>query len=171
MADERQAELYTQVIIEQAMNSWLQPLQAIASSVTISGLTEILDSRELEFSKKQELLHNVFSPDTSAQIQNFIFLLASKNDIHLLPEIITGFNRHMQHRSLATCVHVSSAVALTESEKNLLEIRLFKQFGKDIDLQYQIDPKILGGVIIHSGDVVIDGSVSGKLNALEKRLK
>jgi len=171
VANERPSQVYAQAVFEKAMASWLEPLKTIAASLTQSRLTDPLDDAGLALSKKQDMLRAVFPPGTATDVQNLLFLLASKNEIHLLPEVIADFDRFAQRSTTATLTKVTSAVPLIDSEKQTLETRLRKQFGAELAFEYQVDPAILGGVIVRAGDKVIDGSVSGKLAALKEKLK
>jgi len=47
---------------------------------------------------------------------------------------------------------------------------LKRRLGRDIDLTTRIDPALVGGIVIRAGDIVIDGSVQGKLRALATHL-
>jgi F-type H+-transporting ATPase subunit delta len=153
------------------MAGWLTPLKAIAASLAQSGLTEQLDNAALEFSKKQALLRPVFPANAAVEVHNLVSLLASKNEVHLLPQIIAEFERYAQRGPSVASIQVTSAVPLTDPEKSTLETKMRAQFGGDAAFEYVVDPTILGGVIVRMGDKVIDGSVSGKLAALKEKLK
>jgi F-type H+-transporting ATPase subunit delta len=171
VANERPSEIYAQAVFEKAVASWLDPLKTIAASLAESGLIDKLDDAGVPFSKKQEMLQPVFPADAGTEVQNFLFLLASKNDVNLLPEIVKEFDRYVQRTEVFATAQVTSAVPLLEAEKQALEIKLRKQFGSEIIFDYGIDPTLLGGVVVRAGDKVIDGSVSGKLAALREKLK
>jgi F-type H+-transporting ATPase subunit delta len=171
VANERPSQVYAQAVFEKAMAGWLAPLKDIAASLAQSRLTDQLDDAGLAFSKKQEMLRAIFPPDATTEVQNLLFLLASKNEAHLLPEVISNFDRYAQRDAAATVTKVTSAVPLTDPEKRTLETQLREQFGKDLAFEYWVNPDILGGVIVRAGDKVIDGSVSGKLAALKEKLK
>lgn len=171
MANERPSQAYAQAVFEMALAGWLAPLKSIAAAVTRTDLAQRVDSAELAFSKKQELLSPVLPQQAPAELRNFLFLLANKNELHLLPAIVADLDR-VSHASLAaTVAKVTSAVPLTDSEKKAMEDRLRKQFGSDASFEYAVDPAILGGIVVRAGDKVIDGSVSGKLAALKEKLK
>jgi F-type H+-transporting ATPase subunit delta len=65
---------------------------------------------------------------------------------------------------------VSSAVALTGDEQSALGEKLDARFGQPLELRFDVDPSLLGGVKVRVGDQVIDGSVKGKLEALAQSL-
>ena len=66
---------------------------------------------------------------------------------------------------------VTSALPLTTDEQQAINQDLFAQLGQSAEVNYKVDPSILGGVIIKVGDRVIDGSVSGQLQAMHQSLK
>lgn len=65
---------------------------------------------------------------------------------------------------------VKSAIPLTEEERIALRKKLENRFGDRLILHWEVDPAILGGVLIRVGDKIIDGSVAGKLAALKRSL-
>ena len=171
MANERPSQVYAQVVFDKAMASWLDPLKAVAAALAKSGLTQQLDDAGLAFPKKQELLRPLLPANATGEVQNFIFLLASKNEIHLLPEVIRAVESYAQRSASVVMTQVTSAVPLTDSEKRTMETQLRKQFGAEAAFEYAVDPAILGGIVVRAGDKVIDGSVAGKLAALKEKLK
>ncbi len=171
MANERLVETYAQAIFEQALANWLEPLKAINAGLTKDGAAEKLDDVGLAFTQKQPLLQQALPQNVSGEVRNFVSLLASKNQIPLLPDIIAEFERYVQRGPAGLVAQVTSAVALTDSEKGTLEKKMCAQFGDTLTFNYTVDPAILGGVIVRIGDKVIDGSVAGKLAALQEKLK
>jgi F-type H+-transporting ATPase subunit delta len=65
---------------------------------------------------------------------------------------------------------VSSAVPLTREEQGSLAQRLEARFGEPLELRFEVQPSVLGGVVVRVGDQVIDGSIKGKLDALAHTL-
>ncbi|MDE3089131.1 MAG: ATP synthase F1 subunit delta [Chloroflexota bacterium] len=171
MAHERPSEVYAQVAFDQAVSNWLAPLKTLAASLAKSGLAERLDDAGLPFSKKQELLQPMIPPEASDQVRNLVFLLATKSETHLLPEIVGELDRFANRGKVGETARVTSAVTLNDSERRTLESKMRAQFGKEISFDYAVDAALLGGVIVRVGDKVIDGSVAGKLAALKEELK
>jgi len=67
-------------------------------------------------------------------------------------------------------VKVSSAVPLTEEEQAVLREKLEARFSQNLDLRFEVERSLLGGVVVRVGDKVMDGSVKGKLEALKQTL-
>jgi F-type H+-transporting ATPase subunit delta len=171
VANERLAQQYAQAVFEQALTQWLVPLKSIAAALDQAGAITRLDDSALEFAKKQDMLRKLFPANTPSPVQNLIFLLASKNHVHLLNEVIADLDHYAKRETIGANAKVTSALPLTEGEKSALEAKLRAQFGKELGFDYVVDRAILGGLIVRVGDKVIDGSVAGKFAALEEELK
>lgn len=66
---------------------------------------------------------------------------------------------------------VRSAAPLTEEQRALLKRRLRERFGQEFILRVEIDPSLIGGLVVRVRDHVLDGSVTGRLNALSEQLR
>ena len=67
-------------------------------------------------------------------------------------------------------VNVRSATPIDAGETAKLKDALKRRFGRDIEIEQSIDAGVLGGAIIDAGDIVIDGSVRGRLARLNQAL-
>ena len=65
---------------------------------------------------------------------------------------------------------VTSAVALPEGELDTIRAALRRRFGREVEVESAIDESLIGGAVIAAGDVVIDGSLRGKLSRLQGAL-
>ena len=66
---------------------------------------------------------------------------------------------------------VRCAAPLTEEQRGLLKRRLRERFGEEFILRVEVDPSLIGGLVLRVKDQVLDGSVAGRLNALGERLR
>ncbi len=169
MPNEQMPQTYAQAIFEQATGDWLAPLRR-ANECLEPAQVEALDNPASAFAKKQELLNKTLPSDLPQEVRNFVSLLVSKNQVHLLPHIIAEFDRYAQRGPVRDLALVTSAVPLTDAERRAIEDKMRARFGRDTDFDYAVNPEILGGVIVRKGDQVIDGSVAAKLNALRGKL-
>jgi F-type H+-transporting ATPase subunit delta len=75
-----------------------------------------------------------------------------------------------QHRNRAIA-RVTTAVVLSDDERDRLQSALAAMYGRDLHLEVEVDPDIVGGVVVHVGDEVLDGSVAGRLADARRRLE
>jgi F-type H+-transporting ATPase subunit b len=66
---------------------------------------------------------------------------------------------------------VVSALPLTADEQVTVKKDVLSKMGKQVEVDFRVDPTILGGLIIHVGDKVLDGSVAGQLETLRQSLR
>ena len=75
-----------------------------------------------------------------------------------------------QAQAARTVARVKSAVPLTKEERTMLKERLRERFGQEFLLRMQVDPALIGGLVVEAKGQVIDGSVAGKLEALKEHM-
>lgn len=98
--------------------------------------------------------------------QNLIRVMAENNRLNALPDVLEQFI-HLRAASEATSeVEVTSATALSEEQLSKISAAMEKRLSRKVKLNCKIDKSVMAGVIIRAGDMVIDGSVRGRLERL-----
>jgi F-type H+-transporting ATPase subunit delta len=166
----RESRTYAQAVFETAAEDWVGVLKEIQERLKKDNTISRLDDLSLTFEKKKRILSKALPKETQPEVRNFLSLLAKENRVHLLGEIIADLEHIITHGPEAEIAHVTSAVPLTEREKEALKGKLKRRFGKNLGFRFHLDPSILGGVIVRAGDKVIDGSLATKLEALRESL-
>jgi F-type H+-transporting ATPase subunit delta len=100
----------------------------------------------------------------------FVQLLAGNHRLPVLPEIGALFEAFKNEAERVLKVNVRSAAPIDATETAKLKEALKRRFGRDIEIESSIDAGMLGGAVIDAGDIVIDGSVRGRLARLEQAL-
>ena len=116
--------------------------------------------------QQAEAFGRLVEADVSASQQNFINVLAENDRLALLPEVFSLFTELKQALETSVAVEVVSAFELSEGDAATLTRALEKQLARSVSLTHQTDPALLGGAVIRAGDMVIDGSVRGRLAKL-----
>lgn len=102
---------------------------------------------------------------------NFLKLLAKNRRLFVLADIAKAFRTLLaDHRNEVTA-EVTSAVALTESQADDLRAMLKAKTGRNIDLDAQVDPALIGGLVVKIGSRMVDSSIRTKLNNLKYAMK
>jgi F-type H+-transporting ATPase subunit b len=71
---------------------------------------------------------------------------------------------------VGTSAEVTSALPLTDDEQAIVKQDILSKMGSQVAIDFRVDPSILGGLVIHVGDKLLDGSVAGQLEELRKSL-
>ncbi len=98
--------------------------------------------------------------------KNLVNLLAENDRLSLLPEIAVLFEVLKDEAEGSVEALVSSAKKLTKAEEEAISKALKKRLGRDVKLKVSVDESLLGGAIIRAGDLVIDGSLKGRLTKM-----
>lgn len=165
------ANNYARALFEKAVEKHTRDLHALYNAIVKSNLLPRLDNPSESFDGKKALLNGMLPPNADDQVRNLAYLLASKNQVHLLADVVGAYDTLASAGVVGNVAHVTTTLALTAEERAKLESKLRAQYGADLGFDYHLDPAILGGVVIRIGDVVIDGSVSGKLAQMKQKME
>jgi len=99
-----------------------------------------------------------------------VLLLVTRGRTSLIPYIARHFVDLERQRDQAVVAHVTSTCELTEDERSELQTLLTAQTGKNIQLETEVKPEILGGLVIKVEDQLLDLSVVGKLNRMRNQV-
>lgn len=113
---------------------------------------------------------NVCGEKIGVVASHFIRLLIDANRLDILPEVVTQFEQLKAKQGGLKAAAVVSAFPLTPIEIKALTARLADKFGGSVEVSLEVNPDIIGGVIITLGDEVYDASVRGKLQDMANTL-
>ena len=163
---------YENAFFEAALERWAGALDEMAGKLARDGaLAESLQAANVEFGQRRQLLDPLLPDDVDLPVRNLFYTLMERGDLRLLAGIADALRqRARQAEGRQLPVEVVSAVPLTDDERQKLVARLKAQFGAGLNIGYRVDQSILGGLIVHAGDRLIDGSVAARLAALRQSL-
>jgi F-type H+-transporting ATPase subunit delta len=121
--------------------------------------------------RKADAVHQVatragFSP----VVTKLLVILARRDRLALVPDLTEAFRARVLERRNIVSAEVTTAVPLPAPAADALARRLGEVTGKDVRLSPRIDPAIIGGVVAQVGSTVYDGSVSGQLARMRRKL-
>ena len=120
---------------------------------------------------KEKVLENLIEKTKPAKTTaNFLRVLLKNSRLTEIGEINEKFSSVLEERSGLVSAQITSARPLSENEKAEFKINLEKLTGKQINLNFETDEKIIGGVITRIGSTVYDGSVKTKLEELKHQM-
>ena len=162
-----------------------------------NALFELLDAKSVEpartaltglgqaFSKSPSLKHVLASPAFRAEeklavltaladklhgppvMKSFLMQLVHKNRVGFLPEIADAFVALAEQSKGTRQVAVTSAAALTAAEQERVRTRLRDLLKREVEITFQTEPRLLGGLRIRIGSTLYDSSVRSRLNTMQ----
>jgi F-type H+-transporting ATPase subunit delta len=151
-----------------AWSSGLGVTAAIVADARVAALTK---SPRLTGPDLAGFINGVAGSKLDQGMQNFIAVLAENHRLLLLPEIFAQFETLRAAVENTIDVDVVSAVALDAAQSAKLSEALARRFKRQVRLQNSVDSTLLGGAIVRAGDMVIDGSLKGRLERLATELE
>jgi F-type H+-transporting ATPase subunit delta len=103
--------------------------------------------------------------------QNFLGVLANNRRLSALPDMIRAFRTIAAAQRGEVTAHVSSAHKLSAEQLKALETKLKAREGRTVKLTADVDPELLGGLVVTIGSKRIDGSIRSRLNSLAQAMK
>lgn len=169
------ARPYAKAVFECARESkqlddWSKALKVSASVSSHQVFAKLLVSPKLTSEQKATKMISICGDELNDKHKAFIKVLASNKRLELIPAISELFEKFKAQQQKFSNIKVLSAYELDSDVEKLLAEKLKSVLQNDVSLRTEVDQSLLGGVIIRSGDMVIDGSVKGRLNKLAEAL-
>ena len=156
---------------QNALQQWSDMLQYASAVAADEDMAALIASPKLSSEQLAELFLEICSDKLNEHGKNMIRVLAESDRLDIVSEITALFEIERAQSEGMVEAQVISAVELNDAQKSGIAQSLKKRLGRDVSLNCSVDAAIVGGAIIRAGDVVIDGSVIGKLDKLAAALK
>ncbi|KTD45851.1 ATP synthase F1 subunit delta [Legionella rubrilucens] len=169
------ARPYAKAIFEHALHKgklteWSTILfaasQIALNDQVISFISNPAATIEQQITLMAEPLKKMADTGEIQALDNFVRTLAENKRLQILPDIYVLFEAMRSEQEKTLTISVTSYSTLSNTQEKELIDALSKRLQRRVTLKVAIDKSLLGGAIIKAGDLVIDGSVRGKLNKL-----
>jgi len=151
---------------QHTLKDWSEMLSLLAAITADATMSKVIDSPFLTELKLADLIIEVAGEHINEQGANFIRVLAANGRLKLLPEIAAMYEIKRRDAEGTVQAEMVTAYPASESQQTEIIASLRKRLGREVELSCSTDAGLLGGAIIRAGDLVIDGSVRGKLQRL-----
>jgi len=178
----RYAEAVFSLAVEQGVESALvDALERLAGTMAAAPeLGQVLAHRDIPQERKLELARQAALPAVEegeqaalpAVFEPFLRLVMSNNRVALLPEVAAALREMLDEREGVVRATVTTAVPLLKAEREMITAKLEALTGaKSVVLDTKVTKDVVGGVVIHVGDQVIDASVRTYLDTVRDTLR
>ena len=154
----------------QSLDDWLRDLDKIQEALSDPQVAGALEAPKLRFEQKRDLIDRALASLDQSR-RNLMYVLIERHRT----ASIAGIARELRlmvhkHQGIAEAT-VTTAVPIPDSEAARIGEQLGRLVGKRVVVERRVDPAIIGGVVVRVGDTLINGSVAGRLAALQEQLR
>ena len=164
------ARAFFELALEQGrLDSWQNGLELAVAVATDADMKTLLEQPEVLPRELGELFLSVLSGaglDSDGDFDNAMRLLAENSRLAALPSIAALYATLKQEAEGKIEIQVRSAQALTTEQHEQIAHNMAKRLGKEVKLVAEVDESLIAGAVITAGDLVIDGSASGRIEKL-----
>ena len=134
-------------------------------------LMKVLKHPKIAREEKVRTLKEIFGGRISEEMMGFLALMVEKDRIGSIEETLTYFIDKMKEYKGIGIAYVQTAVSLTEEQKKQVEARLLATTNyKKMEMHFDVQENLIGGMVIRIGDRVVDSSIRSKMEDLERSL-
>ncbi len=141
-----------------------------AEVVATSGARLILDDPRSPVAARVSALAAAAGAPVNSAVHTLMTMLAGRRHLGALPAIAEAMHEALDVRDGISTARVSTPMEIGAEERSMIEAQAKAIAGGAVRVTYDIDPSLVGGVTLRVGDLLIDGSVKGKLARMRERI-
>lgn len=130
----------------------------------------ILQHPKISRLRKKKLLDDLFGKKLTPAVTRFLHLLVEKKREAIIPVLYEAYKQDADRRRGIVKARVNSAIDLSPQQRQTCKTVLEKRLKSTVEVQFAVDSGILGGLQIFIGNDVLDGSIRGRLDKLQKHI-
>ncbi|MPZ99594.1 MAG: ATP synthase F1 subunit delta [Dehalococcoidia bacterium] len=153
-----------------ALDEWAEAAQSLEALTALPAYVAALQADGLTDEQFQSIVCRV-QPGIGEKQLNLFRLLRSKSRLELGPSIASFFRELVDEQRGVGRATVTTAVEIDDARREQIAQLLSQRTGKQIEVDSQVDPEILGGMVVRIGDQLLDGSTRTRLRMLRNRLE
>lgn len=152
------------------LDDWEQQLNRINATLQNPEAEEFFVHPAVPPEAKQQALRTLVPGEDHKYVRNLMLLLLERDRLQQLPQIVDVFHEMVLVDRGVVIADVTTAVELEAAETERVRARLTQMIGKEVQIRTHVDANIIGGIVIHMGDTLIDGSVRTQLRQLRQSM-
>jgi F-type H+-transporting ATPase subunit delta len=152
------------------LSEWSNSLGIAAAVVRDARVQDLLGNPAVTGTQLAQLINDLAGAQLDEAGHNFVKTLAENHRLAYLPEISTLFDGMKDDAEGVIDVTVTSAAPLEAGQQQTLATALERRLKRQIRLHCETDPSLIGGAVLHAGDLVIDGSLKTRLDRIAYEL-
>ena len=162
--------LFASAVESNNLDEMADELRTMATASQTDGVKNTIENLALSREEVVDILTNLFEESSSDTSKKLIEILAENKRLNLLEPIYSIYQTLLEKHKEQNSIQVFVAVEPGNAAKDSIEKKLRSTYGKDANIYFSKDPKMMGGLSIKIGDETLDLSIRGKVNKLVNQL-
>jgi len=169
----RYADALFEVAKERGTIDAVEEQLALVNQMVIDNekLKKLLYMPRISRENKKQVMEKIFKDEVNSEVLNLLKMLIDRHRVSILSELQTAYVDIANENRDIVDVFVTSASPLDTEEEDKLIQTFKKLYDKQLRLRMNIDPEVIGGVLVRIGNRLYDGTISNKLNRFHQILK
>ncbi len=151
---------------EDKLDSWSDMLNTLANIAADAEMKSFIASPKVTSAQVAEVLNDVAGSELNDAGKNLVKLLAENGRVAALPDIAARYELLKIDAENSVDVEITSVEPMSDEHKKSLGESLRRKLGREVRMTFDTDPALLGGALIKAGDLIIDGTVRGRLEKM-----
>jgi F-type H+-transporting ATPase subunit delta len=162
--------LFELALGQKKLDAWSEALALAAAVVADARVKKLLTSPHVTTEQLADFVIDIAGKKLDQEGHDFIRVLAANRRLGFLPEIAAIYGKLKAAEENTADVTVTSAVPLDKEQQQKFSQAMSARLKRDVRLHCEVDSTLLGGAVLRADDLVIDGSLRGRLERLSVEL-
>jgi F-type H+-transporting ATPase subunit delta len=155
---------------DDALAAWDDMLALAGAMVSEEAMAALIENPDVGKTQVLGILADAAGDAFNDRFHRLLSVLADNGRLPLLPRVGELYRSLREDAENRLSVRVVSAVPLDDDQSQRLKEALARRYEREIQLENEIDPEVIGGAVVYAGSEVIDGSLRGRLGRLSASL-
>ena len=152
------------------LKGWSDKLQLVSTVIAAPEMAAFIGNPKVSKEQLAQLILDICGNQFDATGKNLVTLLVENGRIGVVAEIFALYELCRAEAEGSVEAEAISAMPLTDDQQKAITAALTRRLGRNVELVCKVDESLLGGAIIRTGDLVIDGSAASRLTQLAKAM-
>lgn len=164
--------LFETAMEKQALDSLFEEAKVVLDAFTQNPkLSELMTHPKILKEEKLQIIEEIFKGRVSDEMTGFLVIIVKKDRFGEIRDIFEYFISKVKEYKGIGVAFVTTPTALSEAQKSAVCAKLLETTSyTEMEVHYDVDDALIGGMVVRIGDRVVDSSVATKLEELKRQL-
>ena len=164
--------LFELAVEENRLDSLAEEIRSLQQILTENeDLEKLMNHPKISKDEKLQVMENIFKERVSEELMGLLSIMITKDRYRELDSVLEYFLNRVKEVKGIGVAYVTTVSGLSDVQKEQIVAKLLATTGyRQMEMHYQEDQSLIGGMVIRIGDRIVDSSIRTKLEELQKQL-